>query len=289
MARWWRWIRPRSGHRPHIRRAVGHGCGTGCRGSGAGADSVGVQGGVQAAPARALLLLHLDGAGLAVAPEEQVVLAAELRGFDHLAVGQQGDLGTTGDIETGFHRAVVAEADAQAGVGAQQALLAEAGDLFAAARERAHDGGAAADVGTVAHHYAGAAADLDHALAQGAGVEIAEALVHHRGAFREVRAQAHAVGVGDAHARRDDVVGHARELVDARHLRLDAARLQARTHRVELVGIEGALAGPHHVVEQAEDAVEVEAVGSDLARREHGRRAPPPPVWIRRSPRAGGR
>ena len=56
---------------------------------------------------------------------------------------------------------------------------------------------------------------LDHRGAERAGVEVHEALVHHGRALGEVGAEAHAVGVGDPHAGRRDVVGHARELVDA--------------------------------------------------------------------------
>ena len=43
-------------------------------------------------------------------------------------------------------------------------------------------------------------APLHHRRAQRAGVEVDEALVHHGGALGEVGAEAHAVGVGDAHA-----------------------------------------------------------------------------------------
>ena len=75
-------------------------------------------------------------------------------------------------------------------------------DLRAAAGERAHDRGAAADVGAVADDDARGDAALDHRRAERAGVEVHEALVHDRGAGREVRAEADPVGVGDPHARR---------------------------------------------------------------------------------------
>ena len=55
---------------------------------------------------------------------------------------------------------------------------------------------------------AGADAALDHRGAERAGVVVDEALVHHRRALGEVRAEPDAVGVGDPHAGRDDVVDH---------------------------------------------------------------------------------
>ena len=58
-------------------------------------------------------------------------------------------------------------------------------------------------------------------------LKLHEALVHHRRALGEVRAEAHAVGVGDAHAGRHDVVGHARELVDAEDLQRLAGGAEA--------------------------------------------------------------
>ena len=44
-------------------------------------------------------------------------------------------------------------------------------------------------------------AALDHRGAERAGVEVHVALVHHGGALGQVGAEAHAAGVGDAHAR----------------------------------------------------------------------------------------
>ena len=54
------------------------------------------------------------------------------RALDHLAVGQR-DQRAGGDVEARLDRAVVAEPDADAGVGAEQAALADADDLVAAA------------------------------------------------------------------------------------------------------------------------------------------------------------
>ena len=59
------------------------------------------------------------------------------------------DEGATGDVQAGLDHALVTEADTDSGLGTQQAALAD-GDLFgAAARERAHDAGTAADVRAV--------------------------------------------------------------------------------------------------------------------------------------------
>ena len=137
------------------------------------------------------------------------------RGLDDLAVRQR-DARAAGHVQAGLDDAVVAERDAEAGVGAQQAALADRDDRRAAARQRAHDRGAAADVRAVADDDAGRDPPLDHRRAERAGVEVDEALVHDRRALGEVGAEPHAVGVGDPHARRRDVVGHARELVDRR-------------------------------------------------------------------------
>ena len=65
---------------------------------------------------------------------------------------------------------------------------------------------------------------LDHRRAERAGVEVAEALVHHGRALGEVGAEAHPVGVGDAHPGGHDVVGHRRELVEAVHRRAPCLR-----------------------------------------------------------------
>ena len=73
---------------------------------------------------------------------------------------------------------------------------------LAAAGQGAHDRGAAADVGAVADDDAGRDAALDHRGAEGAGVEVDEALVHDRGAGGQVRAEADPVGVGDPDAGR---------------------------------------------------------------------------------------
>ena len=163
--------------------------------------------------------------GLAVADEHQVVLTRQLAGLDH-AVGREHRRAGR-DVQAGLDDAVVAEADADAAVRAEQAAFADRDLLLAAARQRAQDRRAAADVAAVADDHAAADAALDHRRAERAGVEVAEALVHHRGALGEVGAETDPRRVGDAHAGRDHVVGHPRELVDAVH----GERAAGKPHR----------------------------------------------------------
>ena len=140
--------------------------------------------------------------------------------------------------------------------------------IVVAARERAHDRGAAADVAAVADHDAGRDAPLDHRRAERAGVVVDEALVHDRGALGEVRAEPHAVGVGDAHAARHDVVDHARELVDAVHGELLAARVGRDARRARARPQPRPGARPGDVREQREDPGEVRAMRAGCAQRE---------------------
>ena len=136
-------------------------------------------------------------------------------------------------------------------------------DLLAAARQGAHDRGAAADVGAVADDDAGRDAALDHRGAERAGVEVDEALVHDGGALGEVGAEAHPVGVGDADAgwagRSRPSAGTCRRRRPGRRGR---ARRCAARRAGQLEALDGARAGggPHDVGEQAEDAVQVHAV-----------------------------
>ena len=106
----------------------------------------------------------------------------------------------------------------------------------------------------------GADAALDHRGAERAGVVVDEALVHDGRALGEVGAEADAVGVGDPHARRDDVVDHPRELVDAvaPTAARPAARKRSRT-AASVGGVDRAGARPGDVRQHAEDAVEVGA------------------------------
>ncbi len=77
-----------------------------------------------------------------------------------------------------------------------------------------------------------------------------------------MRAEADAVGVGDADTGGNDVVDHAGELVDTEdgHRSADA---QTRAHGLEVLERARAVVGPHDVREQTEDAVEVESVRLD--------------------------
>ena len=149
-------------------------------------------------------------------------------------------------------------------------MLADGVLELAAAGQGAHDGRAAADVGAVADHDALRDAAFDHGDAEGARIEVHEAGVHDGGAFGQVRAQSHAVGVADAHAGRHDVVDHAGELVNRQHVHIDVRRqhgsgLSGGGHHVklaqsEIVDGERTVVGPHHVVELGEDAVEIQRV-----------------------------
>src|SRR5690606_34487678 len=103
--------------------------------------------------------------------------------LDYSAVGQR-DLRAGGDVAAGLDDAVVSQRDADAGVRADQATLADPYDLLAAAAEGAHDGRPAADIRPVADDHARDDATLHHRGSQRAGIEVDEALVHHRRAGR---------------------------------------------------------------------------------------------------------
>src|SRR4029079_5879417 len=87
-------------------------------------------------------------------------------------------VGPRRDVAAGLDDAVVAERDADAGVPADQAPLADRDHLGPAARQGAHNRGAAADVPAASHHDPGDDPALDHGGAEGAGVVVDEALVH---------------------------------------------------------------------------------------------------------------
>src|SRR5207248_5391703 len=122
-------------------------------------------------------------------------------------------LGAGGDVAAGLDHAVVAERDADSRVRAEQAPLADAHDLLAAAGQGTHDRGAAADVGAVPDHHAGGDPALDHRGAEGTGIEVYESLVHHDGTAGQVRTQPHPIRVGDPYPGRQHVVGHPGDLV----------------------------------------------------------------------------
>ena len=178
---------------------------------------------------RALVGLALDRAGLRVAAEQQVGLIGQIPSLDDLyqivGVIEQRNLDACSDVQAGLDGAAIAQGDADTGVGTDQAAFADGYDDIAATRERTHGGAAAAEVRALADKDAGGYAAFDHAGARCASVEVDKALMHDRGAFAHIGAQAHPRGVGDTHASGHDVVGHRGELVDAQdveHLALHA-------------------------------------------------------------------
>ncbi|MPM19882.1 hypothetical protein SDC9_66309 [bioreactor metagenome] len=223
--------------------------------------SIRVQRGVQLHGA-ALPGPHLHGAGERVADEEQAVLTGQLGRLGGSAVGKL-DLGAGGDVQAGLDHAVVTQRDADPGVGAEQAALADDDAFLAAARQGAHDGRAAADVGAVVDDNTLGDAPLHHRMAQRAGVEVHEALVHDGGALGQMGTEPGPVGIGEAYATRDDIVDHPRELVDREHRDVTLPSPQPRPGGLEVVDGTRAGRGPHDVRQHAEDTVQVERVGPD--------------------------
>src|SRR5690606_8959440 len=170
----------------------------------------------------------LDAAVDRVAAEQHVAASGELAclayaGFLAVTVDQR-DLGAGSYVEACLDGAAVAERDAKAGVGANQAVLADADDGLVATGEGAEDAAATAEVAVGLHEDTSGDAPFNHGGAFGTGVEVAEAFVHHGGAFTDVGTEAHARGVGNTHTAGDDVVGHARELVDGENFQGLAAQ-----------------------------------------------------------------
>jgi len=89
--------------------------------------------------------------------------------------------------------------------------------------------------------------------------------VHDRGALGQVGAQAHVRGIADAHPRGQDVVGHARELVHAEDLQYLALSAQSGADVGDVLHADRTAAGPGVVRQLAENAVEVDPVGTDQA------------------------
>src|SRR3954464_13652715 len=114
---------------------------------------VGVEGGVEATPG-AGAWSRLDRAGLAVAPEHHVAHAGQVACLDDLAV-RQPDLRPGRHVAPGLDDTVVAEGDADAGVGAEQTALAERDHDLPTTGERAHHRGAATDISAVTDDHAG--------------------------------------------------------------------------------------------------------------------------------------
>src|SRR5690554_1987431 len=211
----------------------------------------------------------LHRAGQAVATEQQVILAGQVAGFDDfyqvVIVVQQVHLGAGGDVQACFNRAAVAQRDADAGVGAQQAVFAYGDDDVTAARQGAHSGAAATQVGALADDHAGGDAPFDHAGAFGTGVEVDETFVHDGSAFAHVGAQTNPGGVGDAHALGYHVVGHLRELVYRFHFEGAAFNTGLQLTLRQLVQVDGTFVGPGQVRQQAENTVQLQGVGPGQA------------------------
>src|SRR5674476_30876 len=147
----------------------------------------------------------------------------------------------------------------QPGVGADQGTASDRDRDPATTGQGAHDRGTAADVAAVVDDHPGRDPALDHRDAERPGVEVDEALVHHRGALGEMGAQTHPVGVGDPDAGRDHVVHHPRELVDAEDRRSVAVdRAQPQPGLLEPFGRARPAIGPHDIGQYPEDTVQVE-------------------------------
>ena len=144
-------------------------------------------------------------------------MAAEARGFHFCDTVCRGgeDFGASSDIETRFHNAIITQRNANTGVGPQQTALANRDDLFAAAGEGSHDGCPAANVRAIADDYALRNAPLHHRGAKGAGVEVHETFVHHRGSRCQVSPKSDPGSIGDPNPGRGDVVQKRREPIEA--------------------------------------------------------------------------
>src|SRR6056297_305282 len=204
----------------------------------------------------------LHGAGLAVTTEKQVGLVGQIAGLDNfdqlVVVIQQGDLGASGDVQSGFNLAAVAQGDANAGVGADKAVLANGNDDVATTGKSAHGGTAAAQVGALANHDAGRNTAFDHARAFGAGVEVDEAFVHDRGAFTHIGAKTNPCGIGNANAFRYHVVGHLREFVDGFHFQRAPFQTGLELAVGEFVQVDSAFVGPGQVGQQTKYTVQLQ-------------------------------
>src|SRR5665648_602078 len=106
----------------------------------------------------------LDRTGDRVATEEQPVAAGQVArgGHPRPVAAQQGHLGARRQVEAGLHDAVVTEADAQPGVGADQGTASDRDRDPATTGQGAHDRGTAADVAAVVDDHPGRDPALDH-------------------------------------------------------------------------------------------------------------------------------
>src|SRR5690606_10042539 len=194
-----------------------------------------------------------------------VGFASQITAFHHFhhvfLVVQQLDFGAGGYIQARFDGAAVAQRNTDTGVGADQALFTHGNNDIAATGQGAHGRAAAAQVRTVAHDYAGRNTAFNHGNAQRAGVKVHKTFVHDGGAFTDVSAQTHAGGIGNTHAFRYHVVGHAREFIHAVHAQNFAVQAGFQLCRRQIVQIHGAFVGPGYVWQQTEHAGQVQAVG----------------------------
>ncbi len=226
-------------------------------------DLLGRFGGVQSRVevAHALVGVEFDAASLAIANQEHVALARERARLDRALMLDQVNLAVSRHIETGFDRAAITERDARAAIGADQTVLTDGDDLLAAARERAHDRSAAADVGVLADEDTGRDAAFDHGRTFSAGVEVDEAFVHDRRAFTDIGAEAHARAVANTDIIQNNVLAHRRELVDGVDPKTCAEVLlvvsNSRQHR--------ATVRPSNDRQDAEDAIKLDAMRLHLA------------------------
>ncbi len=213
---------------------------------------------------------NLNRAAQRIAAEQQVRYAGQLRSLHHmrLLTGQQHAHARTGrHVQARLNHAVIAQGNTDTGLRAQQGTLTNGHALLAAAGESAHRGGAAAHIRAVAHNNALRDAALDHGGAQGAGVEVYEALMHHGRTGRQVRAQAQTVAVTNAHAGGHHVIHQARELINVAHAQV-AQLAQTNREVLELGGQHRAVVGPRNICEGAEQSVQVQLVRADQGVRE---------------------
>src|SRR5699024_10393460 len=193
--------------------------------------------------------------------ELEPVGTGELRGLDDTVVGQP-HFRPGRHVAAGRDDAVVAERDADAGVGAEQTVLSDADDLLAPTRKRTHNRRSTADVGAVADDDSGGDAALDHRVAERSRVVVDEAFVHDGSAFGEVSTQAYPIGIADAHPCRDHVVGHPRELVDAADSDVHTHGTRAHACLLEAVDRAWTDRGPDDIGEDSEYALEALSVRS---------------------------
>ncbi len=178
---------------------------------------------------------------------------------------QEVHLGPGGDVQARFDGIAVAQWNADTGVGTDQAAFADLDDDVAAAGQGTHGRAAATEVRPFADEDTGRHTTFDHARAFGAGVKVDETFVHDGGAFANVGAQAYPCSVGDAHAGRDHVVGHLRELVHREPFQQLATQARFELQLGELGQVHGADVGPGHVWQQGEDTGQAHAVRLDQA------------------------